>query len=348
MSDEKADMKSFIAKVADGSSLNEADAQVAFDIIMSGDATPSQIGGFLMSLRVRGETVDEITGAAKAMRAKAVYVEAPENAIDVVGTGGDGSGTYNISTGAAIVVAACGVPVAKHGNRALSSKSGAADTLAALGVNNDADFELVKKSIWEAGIGFLMAPRHHSAMRHVAGPRVELATRTVFNLLGPICNPSGVKRQLTGVYAKEWVEPIAQTLGQLGSERAWVMHGSDGTDELTTTGPSFVSELKDGKVTNFEVGPEDAGLPIANFEDLKGGDAAYNAGAIHVMLDGEPSAYRDVVCFNAAAALLVADKVGNLKEGVELAVEAIDAGKAKNTLAKLVEITNSGEDGENA
>lgn len=348
MSDEKADMKSFIAKVADGSSLNEADAQVAFDIIMSGDATPSQIGGFLMSLRVRGETVDEITGAAKAMRAKAVYVEAPENAIDVVGTGGDGSGTYNISTGAAIVVAACGVPVAKHGNRALSSKSGAADTLAALGVNNDADFKLVKKSIWEAGIGFLMAPRHHSAMRHVAGPRVELATRTVFNLLGPICNPSGVKRQLTGVYAKEWVEPIAQTLGQLGSERAWVMHGSDGTDELTTTGPSFVSELKDGKVTNFEVGPEDAGLPIANFEDLKGGDAAYNAGAIHVMLDGEPSAYRDVVCFNAAAALLVADKVGNLKEGVELAVEAIDAGKAKNTLAKLVEITNSGEDGENA
>jgi anthranilate phosphoribosyltransferase len=348
MSDEKADMKSFIAKVADGSSLNEADAQVAFDIIMSGDATPSQIGGFLMSLRVRGETVDEITGAAKAMRAKAVYVEAPENAIDVVGTGGDGSGTYNISTGAAIVVAACGVPVAKHGNRALSSKSGAADTLAALGVNNDADFELVKKSIWEAGIGFLMAPRHHSAMRHVAGPRVELATRTVFNLLGPICNPSGVKRQLTGVYAKEWVEPIAQTLGQLGSERAWVMHGSDGTDELTTTGPSFVSELKDGKVTNFEVGPEDAGLPIANFEDLKGGDAAYNAGAIHVMLDGEPSAYRDVVCFNAAAALLVADKVGNLKEGVELAVEAIDAGKAKNTLAKLVEITNSGDDGENA
>ena len=348
MSDEKADMKSFIAKVADGSSLNEADAQVAFDIIMSGDATPSQLGGFLMSLRVRGATVDELTGAAKAMRAKAVYVEAPENAIDVVGTGGDGSGTYNISTGAAIVVAACGVPVAKHGNRALSSKSGAADTLAALGVNNDADFELVKKSIWEAGIGFLMAPRHHSAMRHVAGPRVELATRTVFNLLGPICNPSGVKRQLTGVYAKEWVEPIAQTLGQLGSERAWVMHGSDGTDELTTTGPSFVSELKDGKVTNFEVGPEDAGLPIANFEDLKGGDAAYNAGAIHVMLDGEPSAYRDVVCFNAAAALLVADKVGNLKEGVELAVEAIDAGKAKNTLAKLVEITNSGEDGENA
>ncbi|MBT4938527.1 MAG: anthranilate phosphoribosyltransferase, partial [Rhodospirillaceae bacterium] len=198
------DMKTFIATVADGQSLSIEESEAAFNIIMSGDATPSQIGGFLMALRVRGETVDEITGAAKAMRAKAIYVEAPENAIDVVGTGGDGSGTYNISTGASIVVAACGVPVAKHGNRALSSKSGAADTLSALGVNNDAVFELVKKSIWEAGIGFLMAPRHHSAMRHVAGPRVELATRTVFNLLGPICNPSGVKRQLTGVFSKEW------------------------------------------------------------------------------------------------------------------------------------------------
>jgi anthranilate phosphoribosyltransferase len=342
------DMKTFIATVADGQSLSIEESEAAFNIIMSGDATPSQIGGFLMALRVRGETVDEITGAAKAMRAKAIYVEAPENAIDVVGTGGDGSGTYNISTGASIVVAACGVPVAKHGNRALSSKSGAADTLSALGVNNDAVFELVKKSIWEAGIGFLMAPRHHSAMRHVAGPRVELATRTVFNLLGPICNPSGVKRQLTGVFSKEWVEPVAQTLGQLGSERAWVMHGSDGTDELTTTGPSFVSELKDGKVTNFEVSPEDAGLPIADAADLKGGDAAYNADAIHVLLDGEPSAYRDVVLFNAAAALLVADKVDNLTDGVALAGEAVDSGKAKATLAKLVEITNSGENGDQA
>ena len=339
------DMKNFIATVADGTSLSTEESEIAFNIIMSGDATPSQIGAFLMALRVRGETVDEITGAAKAMRAKALYVEAPENAIDVVGTGGDGSGTYNISTGASIVVAACGVPVAKHGNRALSSKSGAADTLSALGVNNDADFELVKKSIWEAGIGFLMAPRHHSAVRHVAGPRVELATRTVFNLLGPICNPSGVKRQLTGVFAKEWVEPIAQTLGQLGSERAWVMHGSDGTDELTTTGPSYVSELKDGKVTSFEVHPEDAGLPIAKIEDLKGGDSSYNAGAIHVLLDGEPSAYRDVVLFNAAAALLVAEKVDDLTAGVALAAEAIDSGKAKSTLAKLVEITNSGDGG---
>jgi anthranilate phosphoribosyltransferase len=342
------DMKTYIAQVADGTPLTTDESETAFNIIMSGDATPAQIGAFLMALRVRGETVNEITGAAKAMRAKALYVEAPENAIDVVGTGGDGSGTYNISTGASIVVAACGVPVAKHGNRALSSKSGAADTLSALGVNNDADFELVKKSIWEANIGFLMAPRHHSAMRHVAGPRVELATRTVFNLLGPICNPSGVKRQLTGVFAKEWVEPIAQTLRQLGSERAWVMHGSDGTDELTTTGPSYVSELKDDKITSFEVNPADAGLPIAKIEDLKGGDPSYNAGAIHVMLDGEPSAYRDVVILNAAAALLVADKASSLKEGAEHAAEAIDAGKAKYTLEKLVEITNSDNEGADA
>ena len=338
-------LRSYIAKVSDGTSLTIDEAEAAFGIIMSGDATPAQIGGFLMALRVRGETVDEITGAAQAMRGKAIYIAAPDNAIDVVGTGGDGSGTFNISTGAALIVAACGVPVAKHGNRALSSKSGAADTLEALGVNKDANFELVKKSIWEANIGFLMAPRHHSAMRHVAGPRVELATRTIFNLLGPICNPSGVKRQLTGVFAKEWVEPVAQTLGQLGSERAWVMHGSDGTDELTTTGPSYVSELKDGRITSFEVNPEDAGLPIAKLEDLKGGDASYNADAIRSMLDGQPSAYRDVVIFNAAAALVVADKALDLKEGAKFAAEAIDTGKAKRTLDKLVEITNSGNEG---
>ena len=339
-------MKYYIAKVADGASLTTNEAEKAFNIIMSGDATPSQIGGFLMALRVRGETVDEITGAAKAMRAKAIHIKAPKNAIDVVGTGGDGSGTYNISTGAALVVAACGIPVAKHGNRALSSKSGAADTLSALGVNNNADFELVKKSIWEANIGFLMAPRHHSAMRHVAGPRVELATRTIFNLLGPICNPSGAKRQLTGVFSKKWVVPIAETLKKLGSERAWVMHGSDGTDELTTTGPSFVSELKNGKITSFEVNPKDAGLPITKLKNLKGGNASYNAAAVRLMLNGKLSAYRDVVIFNAAAALLIADKAKNLKEGAEIAAEAIDNGRAKATLDKLVTITNLNNDGD--
>ncbi len=338
-------MKSFIGKVSDGASLTVSESEQAFSVIMSGDATPSQIGGFLMALRVRGETVDEITGAARAVRAKAHYIEAPDNAIDVVGTGGDGSGTYNISTGASLVVAASGVPVAKHGNRALSSKSGAADTLSELGVNYDADFELVKKSIWKANIGFLMAPRHHSAWRHVAGSRVELATRTIFNLLGPICNPSGVKRQLTGVFNKEWVVPIAETLNQLGSERVWVMHGSDGTDELTTTGPTFVSELKDGKITNFEVNPEDAGLPISKLENLKGGDPSYNASAIRSMLDGEQSAYRDIVIYNAAAALLIADKATDLTEGARLAAEAIDNGKAKLTLEALVKITNSYQTG---
>jgi anthranilate phosphoribosyltransferase len=341
-----ADMISWIAKVAEGLSLTVNEAENAFKTIMSGDATPSQIGGFLMALRVRGETVDELTGAAKAMRAKALQIKAPKNAIDVVGTGGDGTGTYNISTGAALVVAACGIPVAKHGNRALSSKSGAADTLAALGVNNDADFDLVKKSIWEANIGFLMAPRHHSAMRHVAGARVELATRTIFNLLGPICNPSGVKRQLTGVYDQKWVTPIAETLKKLGSERAWVMHGSDGTDELTTTGATYVSELKNGRITSFKVYPEDAGLPRTKFKNLKGGSALYNAEAIRLMLKGEPSAYRDIVIFNAAAALIIAGKAKTLKEGAIIATEAIDNGTAKSTLDKLVKITNLDTNGD--
>jgi anthranilate phosphoribosyltransferase len=341
-----ADMISWIAKVAEGLSLTVNEAENAFKTIMSGDATPSQIGGFLMALRVRGETVDELTGAAKAMRAKALQIKAPKNAIDVVGTGGDGTGTYNISTGAALVVAACGIPVAKHGNRALSSKSGAADTLAALGVNNDADFDLVKKSIWEANIGFLMAPRHHSAMRHVAGARVELATRTIFNLLGPICNPSGVKRQLTGVYDQKWVTPIAETLKKLGSERAWVMHGSDGTDELTTTGATYVSELKNGRITSFKVYPEDAGLPRTKFKNLKGGSALYNAEAIRLMLKGEPSAYRDIVIFNAAAALIIAGKAKTLKEGAIIAAEAIDNGTAKSTLDKLVKITNLDTNGD--
>lgn len=336
-----ADLRPFIATVANGEALSEADAESAFNIIMSGDATPAQIGGFLMSLRVRGETVGEITGAARVMRAKATYVEAPDNAIDIVGTGGDGTGTYNISTGAALVVAGCGIPVAKHGNRALSSKSGAADVLTALGMNNDADFSLVKRAIWEAGLGFLMAPRHHSAWAHVGGPRVELATRTIFNLLGPICNPAGVKRQLTGVFAREWVEPVAETLGNLGTERAWVMHGSDGSDELTTTGVSYVAELNDGKVRSFEISPEEAGLPVAKPEDLKGGDGAYNAAAMRSMVGGEASAYRDVVIYNAAAALIVAGEANDIKAGAALAAQSIDSGKAKGVLDKLIEITNS-------
>jgi len=337
------DLKGPIGKVATGASLSESEAEAAFNIIMSGDATPAQLGGFLMALRVRGETVDELTGAARAMRAKCRNINAPDNAIDVVGTGGDGSGTYNISTAAAIVVAALGVPVAKHGNRALSSKSGAADALTALGLNTDADFGVIEQSIRDVGIGFMMAPRHHSAMRHVGGARVELATRTIFNLLGPVCNPAGVKRQLTGVFAREWVEPLAKTLGNLGSEKAWVMHGSDGTDELTTTGISYVSELKDGQVTNFELSPEDAGLPTAKLEDLKGGDAEYNAAAMRAVFDGEKNAYRDIVLYNAAAALIIADQAADLKAGVEMAADAIDSGKATATLKGMIAITGPGE-----
>jgi len=343
MSDTLTTMKGLIAKVAGGSSLTEAEAETAFDIIMSGDATPAQIGALLMGLRVRGETVDEITGAVKVMRAKALAVSAPPDAIDIVGTGGDASGTHNISTAASLVVAACGVPIAKHGNRALSSKSGAADVLTALGVNIEADLTLIEKAIREAGIGFLMAPRHHSAMRHVAGARVELGTRTVFNLLGPLSNPAGVKRQFSGAFAREWIEPMARVLGNLGSERAWVVHGADGLDELTTTGPTYVAELKDGAVTTFEITPSDAGLPEAKPEDLKGGDADTNAAAITAVLNGEAGPFRDVVLLNAAAALIVAGRATTLGEGTAMAAMALDDGSARGTLAKLVAITNAPE-----
>ena len=333
-------LKPLLAKVADGNTLNADEAEAAFDIIMSGQATDAQIGAFLMALRVRGETVDEITGAVRTMRAKALTVKAPDGAMDVVGTGGDGSGTYNISTAAAIVVAACGVPVAKHGNKALSSKSGAADVLAALGVNLDADLGLVEKAIVEAGIGFMMAPRHHSAMKYVGPARVEMGTRTLFNLLGPLSNPAGVTRQFTGVFAKDWVEPLAQVLKNLGCEAAWVVHGADGLDEMTTTGRSFVAQLKDGEITTFEVTPEDAGLPEAKPEDLKGGDAAANAEALKAVLDGDPGPYRDVVVYNAAGALIVAGKAGDLKQGSALAAAAIDGGKAKESLEKMIAISN--------
>ena len=335
-----ADMKAILAKVAGGGRLGEEEAGRAFDIIMSGNATPSQMGGFLMALRVRGETVEEITGAARVMRSKAVSIESPPGAIDTVGTGGDNSGTYNISTATALVVSACGVPVAKHGNRAMSSKSGAADVLAELGVNLDADMALVKKALWEAGICFLMAPRHHTAMRNVGPTRVELGTRTIFNLLGPLSNPAGAKKQLIGVFAREWVEPIAHVLHRLGSESAWVVHGSDGLDEITTTGITHVAALKDGKVTAFEIDPREAGLPLAQPSYLKGGDAAVNGKAMRALLDGAEGPYRDIVLLNSAAALMVAGIVPELKMGVARARQAIDTGGAKSVLDRLVAITN--------
>jgi len=334
------DLKPLIAAVAAGRALDETQAEQAFDILMSGDATPSQIGGFLMALRVRGETVPEIVGAVRAMRAKMLRVEAPEDSIDTCGTGGDGSGTLNISTGAAIVTAAAGVPVAKHGNRAASSKTGAADVLAALGVNIEADMALVREALWQARICFLMAPRHHNAMRHVGPSRVELGTRTIFNLMGPLSNPAGARRQLIGVFARQWVRPLAEVLGRLGTERAWVVHGSDGIDEITTTGATHVAELRDGKVDEFEVTPEAAGLSRAEPAALKGADAATNAAAITELLAGRPGPYRDIVLLNSAAALLVAGVADSLKSGVAIAARAIDSGKAKATLAELVAITN--------
>ncbi len=339
MSGDIQDMKALIAHVADGTPLSEAQAELAFDIIMSGNATPAQVGGFLMALRVRGETVAEITGAAKTMRAKALKIEVPADAMDNVGTGGDGAKTYNISTAASFVIAGAGVPVAKHGNRALSSRSGAADVLTHLGVNTDCDMALVKKAIHEVGICFFMAPRHHSAMRHVAGPRVELGTRTLFNILGPLSNPGMVKTQLVGVFSKDWVVPMAETLGKLGSTRAWVVHG-DGLDELTLAGSTTVASLEDGTVTSFEVTPEDAGLERAPLDTVRGGDPEHNAAALRAVLEGAPGPYRDIVLLNAGAALVVAGKAETLKDGAALAADSIDSGRAQAKLDALVEMTN--------
>jgi anthranilate phosphoribosyltransferase len=339
MTEAALDFRTLLAKVATGRQLSEAEAAAAFDAMMSGDATPSQMGAFLMALRVRGETVEEITGAARTMRAKALKVAAPQEAIDIVGTGGDGQGSFNISSAAALVVAGCGVPVAKHGNRKASSLTGAADVLEALGVNINCDLSLVERAIAEAGIGFLMAQRHHSAMRHVAPTRVELGTRTIFNLLGPIANPAGVTRQLVGVFARDWVKPIAEVLGKLGGERAWVVHG-DGLDELTTTGTTFVAELKGGKVASFEVTPEDAGLPRARLDDVKGADPATNAARMVVVLEGRRGPLRDIVLLNAAAALVVAGRAKDLRDGVAEAARSIDSGAAKRALEQLIAITN--------
>jgi anthranilate phosphoribosyltransferase len=333
--------KTLIAKAATGLPLTRDEAVTAFDQIMSGDATPSQIGGFLMALRVRGETVDEITGAVVAMRAKMVTVEAPADAVDVVGTGGDASHSLNISTCAAFIVAGAGVPVAKHGNRALSSRSGAADCLMALGVKIDLGPEAIARCIREAGIGFMFAPAHHPAMKFVGPTRVELGTRTIFNLLGPLSNPAGVKRQMVGVYSGQWVRPLAEVLNNLGSSRAWVVHGSDGLDEVTGTGPSQVAELKNGSVSTFEVAPGDVGLAPCSPADLKGGDAAFNAAALRAVLAGARNAYRDVAALNAAASLVVAGNAATLPDGFALAQKSLDEGHAAARLDRLVAVSSA-------
>lgn len=334
-------LKPLIGAAADRP-LTRAEAEQAFTILFEGEATPSQIGGFLMALRTRGETVEEYAAAASVMRAKCHHVTAPAGAIDIVGTGGDGKGTLNISTATAFVVAGAGVPVAKHGNRNLSSKSGAADALSMMGVNVMVGPQVVEKALAECGIAFMMAPMHHPAMAHVGPVRAELGTRTIFNILGPLTNPAGVKRQLTGAFTRDLIRPMAETLGQLGSEKAWLVHGSDGTDELTITGVSWVSALnEDGQIEDFEVHPEDFGLPVHPFEAIIGGEPAENAAAFAALLDGAEGAYRDAVLLNAAAALKVAGAVQELKDGVEMARQSIDSGAAKAKIDALARITSA-------
>jgi anthranilate phosphoribosyltransferase len=337
-----AELRALLGKVATGAALSRDEAAGAFEQMMSGEATPSQMGALLMALRVRGETVDEITGAVTAMRGKMLRVDAPPDAIDVVGTGGDASGSFNISTCAALIVAGAGVPVAKHGNRALSSRSGAADVLAALGVNIDLTPDRISRCIMEAGIGFMFAPAHHPATKNVAPTRVELGTRTIFNLLGPLSNPAGVRRQMIGVFSRQWTEPLAQVLKNLGAERVWVVHGSDGLDEITTTGPTAVAALENGAVRSFEISPEQVGLPRSKPEALRGGDAATNAKAVQDVLEGKPGAFRDVALLNAAAALVVAGKAKDLAAGLELAAHSVDSGEAEGRLDRLIVVSNDG------
>ena len=339
MSGDISDFRGLLAKVGDGRSLTLDEAERAFDIMTSGDATPAQMGAFLMGLKVRGETADELAGGAKVLRAKVQRVRAPDNAIDIVGTGGDHHGTYNVSSCSAFVVAGAGVPVAKHGNRAFTSKSGAADVLGALGINLELPIETLENALQTAGVCFLMAPRHHSAMRNVAGPRVELApSRTIFNLLGPMSNPALVKRQLVGVFDRRWLRPVAEALGRLGLERALVVHGQDGMDELTTTTASWAASLEDGKVTEIEIAPEEVGVPRASLASLKGGDATYNAEAIRAVLAGRRDAFRDIVVLNSAAALMVGGVARDLKQGAEMAIASIDSGEARKALETLVRI----------
>ena len=336
-----AELKPFIAKAANGLALTREEAREAFDIMMSGEATPSQIAGFLMALRVRGETVEEITGAVEIMREKMLPVVAPVDAIDIVGTGGDASGSYNISTCAAFIAAGAGLKVAKHGNRALSSKSGAADVLMALGVKIDIPPEKISRCITEVGLGFMFAPAHHSSMKHVGPTRVELGTRTIFNLLGPLSNPAGAKRQVTGVFSKSWVEPLAHVLKNLGSEACWICYGEGGVDEIVPTGTTWISELKNGEIRSFELTPEAAGLRRSNFAELKGGEASHNAEALFNVLNGIPSAFSDAAMMTAGAALVVADKADDIKSGVLMAREALASGAAKKALSGLIEVSNS-------
>ncbi len=334
-------MKPIINAASEGP-LSREQAETAFQILFDGKSTPAQIGGLLMAMRTRGETVDEYAAAAAVMRDKCLPVNAPEGAMDIVGTGGDGKHTLNISTATAFVTAGAGVVVAKHGNKNLSSKSGTADVQTQMGVNVMVGPDIVQKALDECGIAFMMAPMHHPAVKYVMPVRQELGCRTMFNILGPLTNPAGVKRQLTGAFSKDLIRPMAETLGQLGSERAWLVHGSDGTDELTITGISWVAALEeDGSVKEIELHPEDAGLPVHPFEAIIGGTPEDNATAFRALLNGEPSAYRDAVLLNSAAAIVVAGKSDDLKEARDMAIESIDGGAALAKIQALAKITNS-------
>jgi anthranilate phosphoribosyltransferase len=333
--------KPYLAKVATGAALSREEARAAFDDLLSGEVAHAQGGAFLMALRVRGEALDEIVGAVAAMRGRMLRVNAPPNAIDIVGTGGDHSGSYNISTLASIIVAGCGVPVAKHGNRAASSRSGTADVLTALGVRIGLDTETLERCLKQTDICFMFAQTHHASMRNVAPVRVELGTRTLFNLLGPLSNPAGVSRQLLGVFSEVWLEPLTQVLKDLGTERVWTVHGSDGLDEITTTGPTHVVALENGAIRRFTITPEEVGLARAKPEDLKGADPEHNAAQLRAVLEGAHTPYRDVAILNAAAALVVAGAATGLREGVERASKAVDSGAAKTTLERLIKISNA-------
>ena len=330
--------KPLLSKLADGTTLNEEDAEAFFSACLRGEPTPAQVAAAVTAIRIRGETVGEIVACARAMRKAAIHLDHPYDVIDVCGTGGDGLHTLNISTAVGFVAAGGGLKVAKHGNRAITSKSGTADVLAAIGVNIEATLEQQRKALDEAGICFMFAQSHHGAMKHVSPIRQQLGFRTIFNLLGPLSNPAGAKRQVVGVPSPRFVEPIAQALGQLGAVKAWSVHGS-GLDELTTTGETDVAEWRDGFVRLFKITPEAVGLPRAALADITGGAPEYNAAELLALLDGKKSAYRDIVLLNAAAAFLVADKVETLREGVELAMTVIDDGKAKAALDTLIRMT---------
>ncbi len=335
-----SDLKDYIAIVANGQPLSRTQAHDAFSIMMSGEATAAQIGGFLMALRVRGESVSELTGAVSTMREKMLRVKAPADAIDIVGTGGDASGSYNVSTCTALVAAGGGLTVAKHGNRALTSKSGAADTLMALGVDIDLKPEGIEACIVEAGIGFMFAPGHHAAMRHVGPARVELGTRTIFNLLGPLANPAGAKRQLLGVFDPAWCEPLAHVLHDLGSETVWVVHG-DGLDEMTTTGTTQIVALEKGDIRRFDITPEELGLQRVTMDKLKGGNAEHNAAALMEVLRGTKNAYRDIVLLNSAAAFVIGGSAEDMHEGISKAESAIDNGAALAALETLAKTSKA-------